>query len=93
MDSHWNSLSSPVTTVSSAADEQHDPPQAHLHAMRPPAHAHIESRKYTAEDWDIQRPEITRLYWTEDKTLELVMELMTEQHGLIATYLVAATLL
>jgi hypothetical protein len=61
--------------------------------MNPPAHAHIETRKYTPEDWDIQRWEITRLYWTEDKTLELVMKLMTERHGLIATYLVATTLL
>ena len=42
-----------------------------------------EARKYTAEDWESQRPEITRLY--ENGTLESVMKFMREQHGLDAT--------
>ena len=40
-------------------------------------------RMYTAEDWDAQRSEITRLY--ENNTLEGVMEFMREQYGLDAT--------
>ncbi len=62
--------------------------QAKLNSMLPPAHPltshkHIEARKYTATDWDAHKAEITRLY--EENTLERVMELMREQHGLAAT--------
>jgi hypothetical protein len=58
--------------------------QTQFHAMLPPtSHKHLEPRRYTAEDWDIQKAEITRLY--EENKLERVMELMRELHGLTAT--------
>lgn len=59
-------------------------PQVHLHAKFPSGIKQTEVRKYTAEDWEEQRPEITRLY--EDNTLSKVMELMREKLGLDATY-------
>ena len=58
-------------------------PQAQLHAIFPSGIKQNEVRKYTAKDWEEQRPEIARLY--EDNTLSKVMELMREQHGLDAT--------
>jgi hypothetical protein len=45
-----------------------------------------EARKYTAKDWDTQRPEIIRLY--KNGTLESVMKFMREQHRLAAIFLV-----
>ena len=57
--------------------------QPQLYAMFPPGINQNEARKYTARDWDEQRPEITRLY--ENNTLNGVMEYMREQHGLDAT--------
>jgi hypothetical protein len=42
-----------------------------------------ELRKYTAKDWDTQRPEITRLY--KNGTLDDVIKSMRERHGLDAT--------
>jgi hypothetical protein len=48
-----------------------------------PADGPKELRKYTAEDWDAQRSEITRLY--NDNTLESVRDFMRKQHGLDAT--------
>jgi hypothetical protein len=49
----------------------------------PPADGPKELRKYTAEDWDAQKLEITRLY--NDNTLERVRDFMRKQHGLDAT--------
>ncbi len=62
--------------------------QPELNSMLPPtlpltSYKHTEARKYTARDWDAQKAEITRLY--EENTLERVMELMNEHHGLTAT--------
>jgi hypothetical protein len=61
----------------------HPQPQPELHAMVPLGSRQSEARKYTAEDWDAQRPEITRLY--ENNTLNGVMEIMRERYGLDAT--------
>jgi hypothetical protein len=59
--------------------------------MLPPTHRQVEARKFTAEDWNTQRPEITRLY--EDNILKRVIEIMRERHGLTATYESAAILI
>jgi hypothetical protein len=48
-----------------------------------PADVPKELRKYTAEDWEAQKSEITRLY--NDNTLESVRDFMKKQHGLDAT--------
>jgi hypothetical protein len=48
-----------------------------------PADGPKELRKYTAEDWDAHKSEITRLY--NDNTLESVRDFMRKQHGLDAT--------
>jgi hypothetical protein len=48
-----------------------------------PAEVPKEPRKYTAEDWEAQKSEITRLY--NDNTLEIVRDFMRKQHGLDAT--------
>ena len=48
-----------------------------------PADGPKELRKYTTEDWDAQKSEITRLY--NDNTLESVRDFMRKQHGLDAT--------
>lgn len=53
------------------------------HMSVQPAASAIVLRKYTAEDWNIQKSEITRLY--EDNTLENVRSFMKERHGLEAT--------
>jgi hypothetical protein len=58
-------------------------PQLQLHAMLPPSSKQNEARKYTAKDWDEQRPEIIRLY--ESNTLNIVAETMRDRHGLDAT--------
>jgi hypothetical protein len=58
-------------------------PQLQLHAVLPLGVKQNKARKYTAEDWEAQKPEITRLY--ENKTLKSVMDFMREQHGLGAT--------
>ena len=58
-------------------------PQPQLHTMLPPGSKQNEARKYTTKDWDEQRSEITRLY--ESNTLNSVVELMRERHGLDAT--------
>jgi hypothetical protein len=49
----------------------------------PPADGPKELRKYTVEDWDAHKSEITRLY--NDNTLESVRDFMRKQHGLDAT--------
>jgi hypothetical protein len=59
-------------------------PQPQLHAMLPPASKQNEVRKYTAEDWDAQGPEIIKQY--ERGTLDGVVKYMRAQHGLDATY-------
>jgi hypothetical protein len=51
--------------------------------MLPPATQQNKIRKYSREDWNAQRPEITRLY--ENGTLESVMKFMRERYGLDAT--------
>lgn len=58
-------------------------PVPQLHAIFPLGSNQIEARKYTAEDWDVHRPEITRLY--ENNTLNIVIESMRQKHGLDAT--------
>ena len=57
--------------------------QQELHPVVPLGGEQNEARKYTAKDWVEQRMEITRLY--EKNTLDKVIELMKEQHGLYAT--------
>jgi len=51
--------------------------------MLPPASQQNDIRKYTPEDWNVQRSEITRLY--ENDTLGSVMKFMRERYGLDAT--------
>jgi hypothetical protein len=58
-------------------------PQTPLHAMLLPGNKQNKARKYTAKDWDEQRPEIIRLY--ESNTLNNVVETMRDRHGLDAT--------
>jgi hypothetical protein len=58
-------------------------PQPQLHAMLPPGSKQNKARKYTAKDWDEQRPEIIRLY--KSNTLNSVVETMRDRHGLDAT--------
>ena len=58
--------------------------QEQSHGMPTSTDKPHEARKYTAKDWESQRPEITRLY--EENTLDVVMKFMREKHGLYATY-------
>jgi hypothetical protein len=58
-------------------------PQPQHYAMLPPASQQNDIRKYTPEDWNVQRSEITRLY--ENDTLGSVMKFMRERYGLDAT--------
>ena len=74
---HWESFASP------SIPSNNQPAQQQSHAMFPPVGIQNEARKYTAVDWDAQRPEITRLY--ESATLESVMKVMRERHRLEAT--------
>jgi hypothetical protein len=57
--------------------------QLQWHALLPSTGNQIEVRRYTPEDWDFHRQEITRLY--ERGTLEGVMKTMRDRHGLDAT--------
>jgi Clr5 domain len=59
-----------------------DPAQPQPDGIFPLDGKQNEARWYKEEDWDAQRPEITRLY--ENNTLENVMKFMREQHGLKA---------
>jgi hypothetical protein len=63
--------------------QPHPQPQPQLHAMLPPGSKQDKARKYTAKDWDEQRPEIIKLY--ESNTLNSVVEIMRDCHGLDAT--------
>jgi hypothetical protein len=58
-------------------------PVTESHTMLPPTITQKELRKYTAKDWDEQKPEIERLY--KDNTLESVRAFMKRHHGLDAT--------
>ena len=40
---------------------------------------------HTAEEWERWRPLITRLYFTEDKTLKVVQKLLADQYDFRAT--------
>ena len=93
MDSPWDSVhyepleslenfSQPFINQSPELEEE-PRRQDQSHDTSPCPIIQTEMRKYTAKDWDIQRPEITKLYGTE--TLETVMKFMREQHGLDAT--------
>ncbi|CZR62619.1 uncharacterized protein PAC_12516 [Phialocephala subalpina] len=53
------------------------------HTVLPPTARPNVPRKYTAEDWIVQKSEITKLY--NGNSLKLVRELMREHHGLDAT--------
>jgi len=88
---HWDALIMPAATSYATPSDQPAQPQAQLHAMLPPARRHVEARKYTAEDWNTQRPEIARLY--KDNILERVIELMRERQGLTATYEISTLLI
>jgi hypothetical protein len=57
--------------------------QPQLYSMAPPTSNQIETRKFSSEDWDDQRAEITRLY--KNNALESVRKFMRERHGLDAT--------
>ncbi|KAL5331249.1 hypothetical protein ACEPPN_000778 [Leptodophora sp. 'Broadleaf-Isolate-01'] len=58
-------------------------PQSHVHTRPSLAGRQMEVRKYTTNDWNTHRAEITRLY--EDETLPTLMEFMRQNHGLDAT--------
>jgi len=58
-------------------------PQPQLHTVFPLDGTQSEAQKYTVEDWEAQRLEITRLY--ENNALYSVMKFMRERHGLDAT--------
>jgi len=79
---HWEAIMAHETfSVPSSIQTAQPPPQ--YHAMLPPASQQEKLRKYSREDWNDQRREITRLY--ENGTLESVMKFMREQYGLDAT--------
>jgi hypothetical protein len=78
MDSVWN-LVEGETSFSS-----NEIAQPQLPGMFPTASQANEVRKYTTDDWDAQRLEITRL-WENYYTLKSVINLMIERHGLHAT--------
>ena len=63
--------------------QSQSPSQPQFHAILSSGSVQNETRKYTAEDWEKQRPEITRLY--KNSTLNKVIEFMREQHGFDAT--------
>jgi len=54
-------------------------PQPQLDATVPLDRKQNKAREYTAEDWEAQKQEITRLY--EKNTLASIMKLMKERHG------------
>ncbi|KAH9211156.1 hypothetical protein DL95DRAFT_412334 [Leptodontidium sp. 2 PMI_412] len=58
-------------------------PQSHVHTRPSLAGRQMEVRKYTTNDWNTHRAEITRLY--EDETLPTLMKFMRQNHGLDAT--------
>lgn len=39
----------------------------------------------TTQDWEDQRPTITRLYFDENKTLNEVIQIMKREHGFLGT--------
>ena len=83
----WERRVPPTESYSTAQDADALP--AHhgsLHAMLPPSRKPTASRSFMAEDWNIRRYEISKLY--EENTLEHVMEIMRERHNLTATYAV-----
>jgi hypothetical protein len=87
MDS-WHPAFLEATGPSAAYPPVNNPPgqpeqPLNSHTFFTPAAGAKEPRKYTAEDWDVQRSEITRLY--HDNTLENVRVFMRERHGLDAT--------
>ena len=43
------------------------------------------SRYMTADDWNLHREQITRLYRDENKTLKQTMDIVEAEHGLKAT--------
>lgn len=49
-----------------------------------PRHAET-SRYMAADDWNLHREQITRLYREEDRTLKQTMEIVEAEHGLKAT--------
>jgi tetrahydrodipicolinate N-succinyltransferase len=46
-------------------------------------------RPYTADQWEAQRSEITRLYVTEKRKLDEVAKIMAREHGLFAKYVLS----
>ena len=87
---HWEAFMPPATMYIPSNNQPTQPqiqlqlqPQPQLHAILPLGSKQNEARKYTAKDWDEQRLEITRLY--ENNTLNSVVEVMRERHGLDAT--------
>ena len=82
MGMHWEAVM-PQETFSVPSSIHSAQPQPQCHAMLPPASQQEKLRKYSREDWNDQRLEITRLY--ENGTLESVMKFMREQYRLDAT--------
>ena len=82
---HWEAVM-PQAAFSISSNNQSAQPQPQFHAMLPADSQQCEVQKYRAEDWDAQRPEITRLYLYENETLESVRKFMREQYALDATY-------
>jgi hypothetical protein len=46
-----------------------------------------------AQDWIDKREVIERLYFTEHRTLPVVMEIMEREHGFLATYVSCSALI
>jgi hypothetical protein len=55
-------------------------------SMLPPPPTGKSRSRSSTEDWEAQRPTIERLYSTEDKTLQEVRKIMSE-NGFHATYI------
>ena len=82
--SDWDALI-PEAGETLTSNSQLGPPQLEPQSdnMFSPVGMHTEIRKYTKKDWEAYKPEITRLY--ESNTLDTVIKVMRERHGLDAT--------
>jgi hypothetical protein len=58
----------------------------HCSMVPPPPKTQNPRRPLSAEDWEEQRATIQRLYSTEDRNLQEVMEVMKREYGFCATY-------
>jgi hypothetical protein len=55
--------------------------------MPPPPEAPLgQTHRYSAQEWEAQRPRIERLYIGEQRTLNDVMSIMKQEFGFVASY-------